>query len=436
MAPNIIYINSHDTGRYIQPHGYAVRTPNLQRLAEQGVLFRKAFCAGPTCSPSRAGLVTGQCAHSAGMLGLAHRGFGLADYGHHIVTTLKKAGYFTALVGRQHVALNEKVELIGYDHVAALGGKARDQHAQVTAARELLAQRRGNAQPFYLELGFSATHREFGYESTEDDPRYILPPACVADTPQTRGDMARYHASVRLLDEAIGQVLRAVDDNGLAASTLVIATTDHGIAFPGHKCNLTDHGIGVFLIMRGPGGFAGGKVVDAMVSQVDLFPTICDVAGIERPAWLEGFSMLPLATGGADAIRQEVFAEVTYHAACEPQRCVRTDRWKYIRRYDNRPHPILPNCDDSASKDLWLNSGWRSAAPDTEQLYDLHLDPNEARNLAAGETHSAVLADMRARLDAWMARTNDPLLKGTPIVAGASVNDPDGLSPSEPMTRL
>ena len=85
--PNVIYINSHDTGRYIQPYGYAVRTPNLQRLAEQGVMFRQAYNAGPTCSPSRAALVTGQCPHSCGMTGLAHRGFALKDYSHHLQHT-------------------------------------------------------------------------------------------------------------------------------------------------------------------------------------------------------------------------------------------------------------------------------------------------------------------------------------------------------------
>jgi len=92
--PNILYIHSHDTGRYVQPYGHAIATPALQRLAEQGVLFRKAFCAAPTCSPSRASLLTGQHAHNSGMPGLAHRGFSLNDYGQHILHTLRKAGNY------------------------------------------------------------------------------------------------------------------------------------------------------------------------------------------------------------------------------------------------------------------------------------------------------------------------------------------------------
>src|ERR1044071_886775 len=92
-TPNILYIHSHDSGRYLQPYGYAVPTPNLQKFASEGVLFRRAFSAAPTCSPSRASLLTGQCPHQNGMLGLAHRGFSMADYSRHMLHTLRKAGY-------------------------------------------------------------------------------------------------------------------------------------------------------------------------------------------------------------------------------------------------------------------------------------------------------------------------------------------------------
>src|SRR5215467_5443313 len=113
--PNILYLHSHDTGRYIQPYGHAIATPHLQRLAEQGVLFRQAFSAAPTCSPSRAALLTGQAPHSSGMLGLAHRGFALHDYHQHIVHTLRAAGYTSTLIGMQHVANDPTV--IGYDRI-------------------------------------------------------------------------------------------------------------------------------------------------------------------------------------------------------------------------------------------------------------------------------------------------------------------------------
>src|SRR5260370_32174052 len=118
--PNILYIHWHDTGRYVQPYGHAVPTPNIQRLAEQGVLFRKAFSAASTCSPSRAALLTGQAPHSSGMLGLAHLGFALHDYHQHLLHTLRKAGYQSVLIGMQHIAPANNVGIIGYDHIAAV----------------------------------------------------------------------------------------------------------------------------------------------------------------------------------------------------------------------------------------------------------------------------------------------------------------------------
>ena len=111
--PNILYIHSHDTGRYIQPYGYDVPTPNLQKLAQEGVLFRQAFDAAPTCSPSRAALLTGQCPHNNGMLGLAHRGFFLNDYNQHIIHRLHPHGYRSTLIGLQHIAKDPRT--IGYE---------------------------------------------------------------------------------------------------------------------------------------------------------------------------------------------------------------------------------------------------------------------------------------------------------------------------------
>src|ERR1700681_3517988 len=112
---NIVYIHSHDSGRYLQPYGHAVPAPNLQRLADGGVLFRHAFNAAPTCSPSRASLLTGQCPHSNGMLGLAHRGFSLNDYKQHILHRLRPHGYRSTLIGVQHIAKDPAV--IGYDEI-------------------------------------------------------------------------------------------------------------------------------------------------------------------------------------------------------------------------------------------------------------------------------------------------------------------------------
>ena len=424
--PNILYLHSHDTGRYIQPFGYEVPTPNLQKLADQGVLFRRAFDAAPTCSPSRAGLLTGECPHSNGMLGLAHRGFSLYDYTHHILHTLRPQGYRSSLIGIQHIARDPKV--IGYDEIVATRGT----HADVVAPAAVRFLRGKPKQPFFLSVGFFETHREFHEPGPREDARFCLPPAPIPDTGETRRDIAAFKASARVLDQGMGDVLNALESSGLAGNTLVICTTDHGIAFPAMKCNLTAHGTGVFLIVRGPGGFDGGRTCDAMVSHLDVFPTVCDVLSIDHPAWLQGKSLIPLVRGTTGEIHDELFAEVNYHAAYEPGRAVRTGRWNYIRRFGDRVHPVLPNCDDGLSKDVWVKAGWKERFVPEEQLYDTLFDPNETRNLAADPASAATLRDMRARLDAWMRRTSDPLLNGpVKAPAGAVVNDPDGLSPKE-----
>ena len=261
-------------------------------------------------------------------------------------------------------------------------------------------------------------------------------------------------------------MLAALDSAGLTENTFVFITTDHGIAYPLMKCNLTAHGTGVLLLMRGPmneasphpnplpqgerelvgmdlsqeteatesplplrerpprnfgagegqvqrqkTGFYGGEVIDALVSHIDIFPTLCEAAGLPRPDWLEGVSLIPLAAGAA-SVRDAVFAEVNWHAAPEPMRSVRTVRHNYIRRFAPHTGPVLPNCDDSISKTAMRKAGWDSRPQVAEELYDLVFDPNEACNRTCDPAYAATLADMRDRLKNWMEKTNDPLLTG------------------------
>jgi N-sulfoglucosamine sulfohydrolase len=426
-APNVLYLHSHDTGRYVEPYGHPIATPNIQQLANQGIVFREAFCAVPTCSGSRACLLTGQYGHSNGMLGLAHRGWELRDYREHIVHTLRRAGYWSALTGEQHLSIDP--DRLGYDRVVKL--ESTHVASVAPSAIELLASR--PPEPWFLSVGFFETHREFFAPSSVGDVLYSRPPANLPDDPATRRDMASYKASAKSLDQGVGAVLAALDVNELVDDTLVLFTTDHGIAFPGAKATLYDRGLGVALIVRGPGGFEGGRVIDALVSHLDVYPTLCDLAGIEHPPFVQGRSLLPLAHREAAEIRDEIFAEATFHAAYEPQRCVRTPRYKYIRRYGDRATPVLPNTDDGPSKDLLLSLGWAGRRIPFEQLYDLAFDPNEAANLADDPEYADLRRDLSERLDRWMRETGDPLLDG-PVrpPSGARVNLPDQVSPSEP----
>lgn len=423
---NIVYLHSHDTGRCIRPYGYAVDTPNLQRFAEEGVLFRQAFCAGPTCSPSRAALLTGQYPHQCGMTALAHRGGRLKDPSRHLANYLKGQGYATALSGIQHVAegTDEAIKALGYMRV--LHKEFWPEWAEnpeswnrwfAQSAIDYIAKA-GSSTPFFLDCGFDFTHRMGKGEQwhttlrpPEGDPRYVRPPAPLPDTPEIRRDFADFLVAARLLDECHGTVLKALETAGLAQNTLVIVTTDHGIAYPFMKCNLTAHGTGVLLMIRGPEGFDGGKVVDSLASHVDVFPTICDVADLPAPPWLEGSSLRPLLNGSSD-VRDSVFSEVSWHAAAEPMRSVRTARYSYVRRFAPRSGPVLPNCDDSASKTFMRRHGWDSRPQAAEELFDLVFDPGEACNRASDPSYAGALQEMRSRLDEWMRKTGDPILAG------------------------
>lgn len=436
--PNILYLHCHDAGRYVQPYGYPIKTPHLQRLAGEGVLFRDAHCANPTCSPSRACLLTGQSAHGNGMLGLAHRGWCLNDYSRTMMNFLRGHGYYTVLCGQEHIARPPLAtpKDSGYSEILT---EVTDFTSPPTLAEKFLES--SGESPFFLDVGFFAPHRagtigDFPRMFAGEDDRYVSVPACLPDTPETRRDFSLYAASVRSVDVAMGRVLDALDRSGRRNDTLVICTTDHGIAFPGMKCALTSHGTGVMLLLRGPGGFEGGRVIDSLVSHLDLFPTICDLLDVEPPKWLEGQSILPLVQGEDAAEREAIFAEVNYHAAREPMRAVRTKRWLLIHRYSDHSRRVLPNIDDSLSKLYLFDNNFADRRYAEEELYDLVNDPQQSGNRVNDPAIQPVLKELRERLHGWMKETNDPLLDGSlPVADGMKDTPADAYSPeggSEP----
>lgn len=406
--PNIIYIHSHDTGRFIQPYGAPVETPNLQQFADESVLFRQAFCANPTCSPSRTSLLTGQYPHVCGMFGLAHRGFEMPDYSGHLAAYLARQGYHTVLAGQQHEIAHGRESELGYSEFHG---------NNLTGLEEALAflSRPNLPDPFFLSVGFFETHREFWPAGPEDRADRTAPPPGLPDTLEIREDMAQFKASARVLDSKIGLVLAELRRKNLLENSVVIVTTDHGIPFPGYKCNLTDNGLGVMLMMRLPDGQAAGRTVDGMVSHIDVFPTLCELADLPVPESVQGISMMPLVDGSAAQVHEEIFAEVNFHAAYEPMRCIRTERYKFIRRFSDRNYPVLENTDSSPGRTLWADSGWLDLSVESEELYDLILDPGEKQNLIHDASLSEVVEDLRTRLNQFMETTGDPLCEG-PLV--------------------
>ncbi|MFP4662646.1 MAG: sulfatase [Halanaerobiales bacterium] len=422
---NILYIHTHDTGRYIQPYGYNVPTPNLMKLAKEGTTFRQAYSVAPTCSPSRVGLLTGMSPHTAGMLGLAHRGFADLDYKKHLVQYLNREGFKTVLCGMQHEA--PRSEMIGYQEILDSEDDIMNDEKNAKRVADYI-QRETGRNNLFLSFGMEYTHRPYPEPAEEINPDYLRSPFPVYDNRQTREDMAGFHTSVRNADSCIGMVLNALAESELAENTLIIYTTDHGIAFPRMKCNLYDTGVGVSLIMKYPGNKREGETVDALVSQLDIFPTICDLFRLRKPEWLQGRTIYPLLQKETEKIREQIFTEVTYHAAYQPMRSVRTERYKLIRYFDEQG--VVPaNIDDSLSKEFLIEHGYLNQLKDNELLFDLYFDPVERVNLMGDEKYQQIYEDLSSRLEAWMRDTGDPLLEGkVEKPSGAVVNKIGSLS--------
>ena len=438
--PNILFLHSHNSGRFIEPYGHGVPTPNLMRLCREGVLFRQAFSAAPSCSPSRAAFLTGQYPHCSGMLGLAHRGFALAHPERHLSRVLQAQGYQTAVCGVEHVAAHQRGTGSGgaYDRELTREGSARAADVAAAVCDYLRSEPR---QPFFLSVGTQETHTPYPEPEPEkypaENPDHCTPPRPFADTPALRRMTAGYKRSARQMDGALGEILRTLDETGQADNTYVFAFTEHGLQWPLHIGSVGEHGNAVFLLARGPRHFAGGRALDAMVSLLDLVPTVCELAGLERPPWLDGESLLPLADGRVEALRERLFFEQTYHAAYEPMRAVRDGRHIYIRRFDGRGGLVLPNTDDTPAKADMLERGWRERPRHQAMLYDHYFDPDQLDNLCGRPEAAEAEARLGRALEEWMGQTRDPLLRGpVPLPKGVKATDPDAFSPRQEPLRV
>lgn len=415
MQPNILMITCHDLGQHLGCYGRSVNTPNTDRLAAEGVRFDNYFCTAPQCSPSRGSIMTGRYPHSTGFMGLV--GFGgwqLPETEITIPKALRTAGYETWLWGFQHE--HSDPATLGYDH-DPIGYKKAEVH-KILAGNitpplcEWLRQ--SHNKPFFASVGFFETHIPFpvtpvpANSQTEQKTLPYLP-----DHPALRQDITELENSVRQMDFYIGRILQVLDETGLADNTLVIFTTDHGIAFPRAKCSLYDAGTKTALIMRLPKYLQQNRVITELLSNVDLMPTLLDLAGVDKPDQIEGQSFASLLHGGEYSPRREVFTEMTWHDAYAPMRAIRTNRYKYIKYFDsNIPRNLLPKdfyqcCAGSEYFKKLLEGNY----PEYE-LFDLAADPHEQHNLAGKGGYRNIVDDLDARLTDLMKQTNDPLLNG------------------------
>jgi N-sulfoglucosamine sulfohydrolase len=435
MQTNLLIVHAHDVGRYCPPYVPDLPTPNLECFARECVVFRNMHTAAPTCSPSRAALWTGRTAHEAGMLGLVHRGFDMHDRSRHLARHLASSGYHTVLAGQQHefeeatgdAVYTVRLPLREGDH------EAGDRDAAEQAAAFL---RRAPASPWMLSVGFFYPHRQFLPARDPTLAGRVRVPDClpedIRDLPEVRKDVADYVTSLACTDTHFGLVLDALESSGQADRTLVLFTTDHGIAFPEMKCNLTAHGTGIACLLRAP-GMETRREIDALASNMDIFPTLCERLDVPIPADLHGVSLAPLLDGRAESVRDDVFSEINFHGAAEPARCVRTQDWNLIVRFDDDPRKPLANVDGSPTRTRWLEAGYGAVPMRRVCLYDLENDPIERHDVAERPEYADIRKNMEDRLSAWMEQTDDPLLKGPlRVPAGARIATREAVSGAGP----
>ena len=433
--PNVLLIHGHDLGCYLGCYGTDIETPNIDSLATDGAIFDQHFVTAPQCSPSRGSLMTGHHPHVNGLMGLAHGNWELNEDERILPQYLGNAGYETHLFGLQHIS--QDTDRLGYDYVHSEGnlypGVSPEVHQanrarNVSTVVESFVTRGAYDGPFFVSVGFFECHRveeqngRFGFDADfygADDPDNIRPLQYLPDRRGIRQDLAEMRGMVRAVDTAIGTILDALEEAGIVDDTLVILTTEHGIAFPRAKGSCFDAGIEAALLMRYPGVIDAGERYNELISNVDVLPTILDLVSIENDIDLDGrsFARLLAEDDGEYDEREAIFAQMTWHDMYNPVRAIRTTRHKYIRNFWHLPHVYL-------TKDIYASEAGREVREidgvprrPFEELYDIRDAPQEDDNVAFEPRYQETRRELSRRLHDWMEETDDPLLDG-PVLPG------------------
>ncbi len=381
-----------------------IRTPNIDRLAAEGVRFDAAFLTCSSCSPSRSSILTSRSPHNTG----AHQlHLPLPAEQVLVSTPLREAGYYTAAVGKWHLGNAVKNQ---FDDVKE--GKVNQ---MVPTLRD-----RPKDKPFFFWYAFVDPHRPYQPNTIEQphSPDDAVVPPFLPDTPVVRNDLAMYYDEIARMDGNIGEVLAEVDRQGIAEDTVIMFLSDNGRPFPRCKTTVYDSGIQTPLIVRWKGKFKPG-VTKALVSSIDVMATVCDLANVARPRSFQGMSFVPMIDDLSASGREAIFAEHNWHDYEARDRAVRTSRWKYIR-YDYNDLPGTPPAD--AVRSPTYDEMKRLRAADSlskaqarpfivpqpkEELFDIEKDPHELTNLAADPAYASQLAELQMRLDVWQKETDD-----------------------------
>ena len=425
--PHVLLIHCHDLGRCLNCYGFDAETPNIDAIAENGAMLEDHFVTAPQCSPSRSSLMTGEYPHVNGMMGLAHEAWELDDDITTLPEYLTRAGYETHLFGLQHITSNpgEIYDVIHSEYVLTAdvlpSVHEADRATDVSKVVCDFLKNRTHSRPFFASVGFFELHRleteDGGYGFNDGrydpaDPDEVTVPPYLPDTPAVREDIAELHGMLTSVDAAVGDIRDTLAETGMDEETLLIFTTEHGIAFPRAKATCYDAGIEAALLLEYPDRIEAGQTHDVMISNVDVLPTILDLCGQIQPDAISGRSFRPLLEDDDYQPRERVFAEMTWHDMYVPMRTIRTPDYKYIRNFWHLPHIYLSRDIFRSKSGRAVREEWAVPSRPYEELYDLSADPLEEQNLVGDDEFEPTRRRLRDELFGWMVSTDDPLLAG------------------------
>ena len=398
-------ISWSDFGAYGHPN---IRTPNVDRLAREGVKFTSAFLTTSSCAPSRASIMTSRYPHNTGAGNLS-----LQLSADQVVFPglLKEIGYYAASAGKWHLGEARR----SFDTVVEGGASGCEKWLDVL-------RQCPKDKPFFIWFASRDAHLPY-HKNTIAKPHRrgnaVVPPF-LPDVAEVRKDFALYYDEIARLDDYVGKVLEELDNQGVAEDTFILFMADNGRPFPRCKTRLYDSGVRTPFIIRWPNKVKAGTVCHGLVSAVDIAPTIVELAGLTSAPTFQGRSFVKLLREPQESIRDYVFAEHNWHDFQAHERSVRSRRYLYIRNAFPGL-PLTPPADVISEASTFRamqklkfqkhlkpeHSDCFVAPRPSEELYDIEADPHSLNNLVEQPEYSGVLRKMRGVLDAWIEQTGD-----------------------------